>query len=567
MSAHEHAAVHPPPQLRDSDPPRGGSGDTATQPARLTMVRTDGGYPRILLIGPFDPHGGEYTFLSPPLGVWRLAGVLQAAGYPAAVFDPNCTPESPQRALSRKLSEGVWDVVGISTTAMTLQFDLELAHLARRIRPRALFVAGGIEATFQPRRMFELGPFDLVVLGEGEGPLLALAGRLRANQPVEGIPGCLSREECANGAVSHRTAMSPAELRAAIFSIPYHDMPYEDYWSRLEAAYRVDALPAKAERESRLAEIRSVRLITLNYCPMGCTFCSATNFLHEAQGGVAAVARLDAQDCIRMIRAIVAAQPRVRTVIFQDDIFAFTRDKRLLELCAAITEEKSRGGIPTDLRFISTNRIDAMNPERLRAMRDAGFRVLGFGIESFSRETLAEFNKAAIFRHIVPVLNEALSLGITPFLDLILASPRGAMADLAETLRQAFYWISRGCEVGIYPYVIPFTGSALARDPALGPHTSRDWRRIFGTSIEWEQASKILPLDPAVRAAILHIEDEFEAQLHAMQRRGLHLPSRTRSLLWIRSAIPVMAESGIEIAEAREVQKKLDAQLPRDLHP
>ncbi len=36
--------------------------------------------PRFLLIGPYDPHSGEYTFLAPPLGVWRLAGVLQSAG-------------------------------------------------------------------------------------------------------------------------------------------------------------------------------------------------------------------------------------------------------------------------------------------------------------------------------------------------------------------------------------------------------------------------------------------------------------------------------------------------------
>ena len=36
--------------------------------------------PRILLIGPYDPHCGEYTFLAPPLGVWRLAGVLSDTG-------------------------------------------------------------------------------------------------------------------------------------------------------------------------------------------------------------------------------------------------------------------------------------------------------------------------------------------------------------------------------------------------------------------------------------------------------------------------------------------------------
>src|SRR5262245_27757422 len=96
--------------------------------------------PRILLIGPYDPHCGEYTFLAPPLGVWRLAGVLQGAGAHAQVFDPNCCGESPQRALERELARGAWDVIGVSTTGMTLRFDLELAHIARRIAPRAFIV-------------------------------------------------------------------------------------------------------------------------------------------------------------------------------------------------------------------------------------------------------------------------------------------------------------------------------------------------------------------------------------------------------------------------------------------
>ncbi len=111
------------------------------------------------------------------------------------------------------------------------------------------------------------------------------------------------------------------------------------YWERLEAAYRVGALPTKAAREARLAEIRSVRLITLNYCPMGCTFCSATNFLHEAQGSVAPIARLEADEALQMIQRIVAAHPRVRTIIFQDDIFVFTKDKRI----AAVVRGHRRG--------------------------------------------------------------------------------------------------------------------------------------------------------------------------------------------------------------------------------
>ena len=137
------------------------------------------GFPAVLLIGPYDPHCGEYTFLAPPLGVWRLAGVLESAGVEAKVFDPNCCCEPPQRALERELASGAWDVVGVSTTGMTLRFDLELAHIVRRVAPKALIVAGGMEATFRPELMFELGPFDLVVLGEGERPLLEIAARLR----------------------------------------------------------------------------------------------------------------------------------------------------------------------------------------------------------------------------------------------------------------------------------------------------------------------------------------------------------------------------------------------------
>ena len=166
-------------------------------------------------------------------------------------------------------------------------------------------------------------------------------------------------------------------------------------------------MPTKAAREASLAEIRSVRLITLNYCPMGCSFCSSTNFLHEAQGSVAAIARLEADECLAMIQRIVAAHPRVRTIIFQDDIFVFTKDKRILPLCEGIVAAKERGDIPQELQFISTNRIDAMTPERLSAMRRAGFRVLGFGIESFSRNVLQEFNKAQIHRHIEPMLTAA----------------------------------------------------------------------------------------------------------------------------------------------------------------
>ncbi|MGH7212659.1 MAG: B12-binding domain-containing radical SAM protein, partial [Acetobacteraceae bacterium] len=404
-------------------------GSVARPPSRPT--------PRFLLVGPYDPFCGEYTFLAPPLGVWRLAGVLTDAGVHAEVFDPNCITGSPQAALEALLASAPWDVIGISTTGMTLRFDLQLAHAARHACPGALLLAGGMEATFRPEQMFELGPFDGVVLGEGERPLLHLAERLRAGQGTDGIAGIAEKRPDGSLLRIPQPALSASELREAIFHIPYERMPYARYWERLERAYRVGALPSKAAREASLAEIRSVRLITLNYCPMACSFCSSTNFLHEAQGSVAAVARLSADDCLQMVERIVAAHPDVRTIFFQDDIFVFTQDRRLLPLCEGIIRAKAAGRLPPSLQFISTNRIDAMNVERLAAMRRAGFRVLGFGIENFSAAVLREFNKGHIHRYIAPMLGAALDAGITPFLDLILTSPHGTLPDLAETLREA----------------------------------------------------------------------------------------------------------------------------------
>lgn len=196
-------------------------------------------------------------------------------------------------------------------------------------------------------------------------------------------------------------------------------------------------------------------------------------------------------------------------------------------------------------------------------MRQAGFRVLGFGVENFALNVLKEFNKAQIHPLVSGVLETALALGITPFLDLILTSPRCRLEDLAETIGQAYRWTLAGCEVGMYPYVIPFSGAAMARDPALRPHTIMTRHRVAGTGISWEQPSKIPPIDPSVRTAILRIEAEVESRLAALQRLAGHLPSRVRSLLWIVCAIPILAGMGQPAPDFEEAVERLVSRLPR----
>ncbi len=510
--------------------------------------------PSFLLVGPYNPKGGEYTFIAPPLGVWRLAGVLEAAGFRVSVFDPNCCDGITEDAFDKVLQGESWDLIGFSITGMTLPYDLALAYQARKLLPHAVLVAGGVEATFNPKEVFQLGPFDLVVLGEGEGPLIEMGGRLRNGEGLKEIPGTARiAEDGAMRILPHR-AMTREEMKKATFLVPYERMPYRSYWKRLDERFRLDDISDLAEREARLAEVRTVRLMTSNYCPMNCTFCSYTNFLAEAQGGERAhLVRLNAEETMDMLFRITAHYPEVRTIIFQDDVFILRNDNRIFPLCEQIIAAKQQGRLSRELRFISSNRIDAMTPGRLEIMQRAGFKVLGFGVENFSVNVLKEFNKEKIYPHITPALEEALRLGITPFIDLILTSPKCTLDDYAETIRKAYYWMEKGCEVGMYPYVIPFSGSLMSRDPVLKSKIVYRHQKVAGTSVEWDQPAIIIPRDAAVWEVLQVIESNFKNWLNYLSELKLHLPSRIRSLLWVICTIPSLEGSGYRMPALNEV--------------
>ena len=76
----------------------------------------------------------------------------------------------------------------------------------------------------------------------------------------------------------------------------------------------------------------------------------------------------------------------------------------------------------------------------------------------------------------------------------------------------------------MYPYVIPFSGASLAQDASLaalyGVRHGAAWQE---RSVEWDQPSKILPIDPTVSAVILQIERDFEGTLASARGRMAHI--------------------------------------------
>jgi hypothetical protein len=496
--------------------------------------------PDVLLVGPYDPAFREDACLAPPLAVWRIAGVLGAAGARVQVFDPNCcdeaaeAPEAPGDAFAKVLTSRTWRLIAFSITGATLRFDLALAHLARRLCRGALIVVGGTEAASNTETLFRAGPFDLIVLGQGERPLLELVDRLRNGASTRDVRGTAWTD--ASGEI-HRLsqpALDPRSFRDATFLTPYAQMPCRRYWDKLTHAYKLHDLPVKAERDARLAEVRAIHLDTLADGPIGigCACSPANANVLNDTSGAARATRLEADECVSMVARIVSAWPDVRTIVFQDDVFVFTSDQRIRPLCEGLLAAKRAGDIPPELQFISTNRIDSMDETRLALMQRTGFRILNFGVESFSREMLMEFGKTHIWESITPNLQAALKLGITPFLDLLLTSPRCGMKDVALNVTTAFKWLQNGCEASMRPFVVSFAGTA------------------------------ILPVDPLVRDAVLKIERTFTECLTMMEAEVAVLPSRVRSILWIACAIPVLASYREAVPSLNAAVRALVGRLP-----
>jgi len=101
-----------------------------------------------------------------------------------------------------------------------------------------------------------------------------------------------------------------------------------------------------------------VRLITLNYARWAARSVRH-NFLHEAEGSVASIARLEADECVTMIERIMAAHPAGPRSYFRTIIFTFTRERRILPLSRESLRRSRMAGSGAPA-IISTNRIDAI---------------------------------------------------------------------------------------------------------------------------------------------------------------------------------------------------------------
>nr|WP_161977046.1 radical SAM protein [Dictyobacter kobayashii] len=215
-------------------------------------------------------------------------------------------------------------------------------------------------------------------------------------------------------------------------------------------------------------------------------------------------------------------------------------------MCKRIIEAKEAGAISRDLTFICSSRVDHLNrargEEMLENMKQAGFRMIMLGVESFSERVLKDFNKRITVPEIWKSIQRILDAGIQPLYYVIPFAPTIKLDELIDTIRQSIIALTVGVEVSINTYIWAIPGT---------PVYESEQHEVMYKDTFVEGANKILrkphfilPEDPEVKTlAEKFIEHYPSYEQELCQKFGItHMPRRTASLVTFYAMLDLLGD-------------------------
>ena len=198
--------------------------------------------------------GGDLVRSTEHLGVAYIAAVLRKEGYYVEIFEINEKIIDDVEKY-KSLFTSAFEIVGFTTTCITLKDVNRLAHKVRQYSPASCIVYGGHMATFTRQALFDSVPYvDVSILGEGEYTFLELVRCMEKHGDLHSVKGIIFKEK---GRV------------------------YEN--EERELIEDLDELPFPVRDEFEQHGGQYIRLSTSRGCLGSCGFCS--NFVGRRQKG------------------------------------------------------------------------------------------------------------------------------------------------------------------------------------------------------------------------------------------------------------------------------------------
>ncbi|MHC1563964.1 MAG: B12-binding domain-containing radical SAM protein [Candidatus Hecatellaceae archaeon] len=360
---------------------------------------------RILLVQPPIPPEVELystaEMVAPSMGLAYLAAVLEQHGYKVEILDApafQLTYEKIPTEVERRKP----DIVGVTATTAVAPSALKTAQMVKDAVPEALVVMGGPHITFLPEETMKAEPsIQIGVIGEGEYTLLDLVKTWEKNGNLKEVKGVIYRE---NGSLKYT---EPRPLIENLDELPFparHLLPMERY--KVFGKHEILGL-----------------IFTSRGCPFNCTFCSSSLIF-----GKKFRAR-SPKNVVDEVEEFVE-QYKSNHIEFVDDLFIFDK-KRVKEICR---ELKERG---LDVLWVCSARVDTVDGEIFKVIRDAGCIMVYLGVESGVQRVLNLMRKGIKVEQSVRAVKLAKEAGLQVVASFVLGIPGETWEEAMETIRFA----------------------------------------------------------------------------------------------------------------------------------
>jgi anaerobic magnesium-protoporphyrin IX monomethyl ester cyclase len=357
----------------------------------------------IVLVKPcwrYPIAGADHTYNRrwPPLELLNCGAILEAEGHQVRIVDAQAEGLSPEQVAARV---GSAEMALVTSSALDRwqcpSLELQpVTAVAKQLRGRVgRLLLTGFHGTVRPQAMLEMTGVDAVVRGEPERTVQEVA----AGRPWQETPGLTLIDD---GRVVSTPDRTPLDMTA--LPVPaFHLIHVKRY----------------------CYEVLGPRFMVLEGtrgCPYPCTFCSRVIQGRRVRRKTIAQLGREVETAVR--------QHSVRNIYFID--LEFTASP---ELARGICNHIIRQGLA--VRWCCQTRADQVEEPLLRLMRQAGCRLIHFGIETGSPRIAEQIRKNVSIERQRKAIDQARRLGMETLCFFLLGHPGETEEEMQQTIRVA----------------------------------------------------------------------------------------------------------------------------------
>jgi hopanoid biosynthesis associated radical SAM protein HpnJ len=339
--------------------------------------------------------------------------------YPAGLLPDSKVVDAPPHGISIERTVEMareFEMLVLFTSTPGFHVDVKMAEMMKDVNPKLKVAFVGPPVTTEPEKTLRATPaIDFVVRREFDYQIADYA----KGKPLEQLPGVSFRK---NGSIVNNpeggvienldelpwvSKVYKRDLDVTRYNVPFLLNPYISFY-------------------------------TSRGCPAMCTFClwPQTHSGHRWR-------LRSSDDVANEVRYALEQFPQVKEIFFDDDTFNYQK-ARTIDLCSKLK--------PLKFTWSCTSRVTT-DYETLKAMKDAGCRLLIVGYESGDPQILKNIKKGATVEMAERFTANCRKLGLVIHGDFIVGLPGETPASLRKTIEFAKRLDNETIQVSIaHPY-------------------------------------------------------------------------------------------------------------------